>query len=271
MPLDLGTVNRPGARLGPRAIREQMTLTGAAGEIWPHEFDLREKLKIIDYGDLSFLPGYIDDMLSVTDEHLSRIVDAGVLLMGLGGDHLTAYPEVKALARVHGSVSLIHFDAHTDCFESERLNHGSMFWHATKEGLVDPRRSIQIGIRTPIPEESEFNVLTASECQRMTSEVIVDRIRDVVGDNKCFITVDVDGMDPAYTPGTGTPVPGGITSTMQREILWGLKGVNALGGDVVEVSPPYDHNGATATVASYVAADILYVLGAARLANKDKQ
>lgn len=267
VPLDLGTVNRPGARLGPRAIREQMTLTGVIGDVWPHGFDLREKLKIIDYGDLSFLPGYIDDMLAVTDEHLSRMVDAGVSTMGLGGDHLTAYPEIKALSRAHGPLSLIHFDAHTDCFESENLNHGSMFWFAANEGLIDPKRSVQIGIRTPIPAESGFNVITASECQRMTSEDIANRVRDVVGDRKCFVTVDVDGMDPAYTPGTGTPVPGGITSMMQREILWGLKGINAVGGDIVEVSPPYDHNGATAIVASYVAVDILHVLGAARQPN----
>ena len=265
IPLDLGTVNRPGARLGPRAIREQMTLTGALGDIWPHGFDLREKLKIIDYGDLSFMPGYIDDMLAVADEHLSRLADAGVATLGLGGDHLIAYPEIKALARVHGPLSLIHFDAHTDCFESERLNHGSMFWFAAKEGLVDPTRSIQIGIRTPIPEESQFTVLTALECQRMASTEIIDRVRNLVGNRPCFISVDVDGMDPAYTPGTGTPVPGGLSSGMQREILWGLKGLNTLGCDVVEVSPPYDQNGVTAIVASYIAADLLHVLGANRL------
>lgn len=265
IPLDLGTVNRPGARFGPRAIREQSALTCGFGPIWPHEFDLLDKLKIIDYGDLSFMPGYIDDMLEVTSYHLSQMVKAGVATLGLGGDHLSAYPELKAHAKMHGPLSLIHFDAHTDNYEAETLNHGSMFWFAAKERLIDPRRSVQIGIRTPWDHDNGFNVISANECNRMTSEDIVERIRAIVGDSKCFVSLDVDGMDPAYTPGTGTPVPGGLTSLMQREILWGLKGIDVVGGDVVEVSPPYDQNGATAIVASYVAADIMYLLAEKRL------
>ena len=270
IPLDLGTINRPGARLGPRAIREQSLLTCGFGSIWPHDYELSERVKFIDYGDLSFTPGYIDDMLEVTGVHLRKMIDAGISTLGLGGDHLIAYPELYAHAQAHGPLSLIHFDAHADNYESDRLNHGSMFWFAADEGLIDPKRSVQVGIRTPWDGDNGFTVLSANECNRMSSDQIVARIRDVVGDSPCFVSLDVDGMDPAYTPGTGTPVPGGITSMMQREILWGLKGINAVGGDVVEVSPPYDHNGATAIVASYVAADILYLLAENRR-NKARQ
>ena len=143
-----------------------------------------------------------------------------------------------------------------------------MFGVAVQEHLIDPDSSMQIGIRTPSPPSPNLHVLTADRCLRMDGRAIAQMIKDVVGSRKCYITLDVDAMDPAHTGGTGTPAPGGLTSALQREILWHLKGVNAVGGDVVEVSPPYDEAAKTAIVGAIVAMDILHILGEARKAGR---
>lgn len=265
MPLDLGTVNRSGARLGPRAIREQSLLLGVFSDPFPpHSRCLREDLRMVDYGDLAFDIGYIEDMLEVSKTHIGCMVDQGLSTLGLGGDHLSTYPAIKEHARKHGPLSLIHFDAHSDDTTFGRLNHGSMFWYACEEGLIDPTRSIQIGIRHTLPEH-DFHVIPGHEVIDMKGTEIAERICEVVGDNACYITLDVDGMDPAFTPGTGTPVPGGMTSMQQRQALWGLKGLKAVGADVVEVSPPYDPTGQTANIAAGCAIDLLHILADARL------
>lgn len=271
MPLDLGTSNRPGARFGPRAIREQSLLLGVFSDPFPpHERCLREELCMIDYGDLSFEIGYIEDMLETSKEHIGRMVDAGVHTLGLGGDHLSTYPAIKEHARKHGPLSLIHFDAHSDdnCFG--KISHGSMFWYACEENIIDPTRSIQIGIRHTLPDH-DFNVIPGHEVIDMKGTEIAERIREVVGDNPCYITLDVDGMDPAYAPGTGTPVPGGMTSMQQRQCLWYLKGLNVVGADVVEVAPPYDPTGQTANVAAGCAIDLMHILADARKPTADKK
>lgn len=261
VPLDADIVNRPGARFGPRAIREQSCYIGAFKGFWPHDYDFRERFKLIDFGDVAFFPGDIDGAIAQTSAAVSSLIEANAMTLGLGGDHLVAYPAVRSHAQKHGPLSLVHFDAHTDAFQMDRLNHGSMFWYAVKEGFVDPTRSVQLAIRTPNATDSRFNILSANECAALGSAEVVKRVREIVGTNKCYISIDVDGMDPAFAPGTGTPVPGGITSMLQREILWGLRGLNAVGGDVVEVSPPYDPLGNTAVVGATVAIDVLYVLG----------
>jgi agmatinase len=215
---------------------------------------------LIDYGDIASFPGRTEDMVNAVEESVSKLVDGNVASLGLGGDHLTSYPALKAHAKKHGPLSLIHFDAHADLTEAPHLFHGSMFAVAVKEHLIDPDASIQIGIRTPLPPEPKLHVLTADRCLRMDGKTIAEMIVKVVGTRKCYITLDVDAMDPAYTGGTGTPAPGGLTSALQREILWHLKSVNAVGGDVVEVSPPYDEAAKTATVGAIVAMDILHIL-----------
>jgi agmatinase len=264
MPLDIGTSNRPGARFGPRAIREQSLLLGVFSDPFPpHEKSLRDRMRMVDYGDLSFESGYIEDMLEVSGEHIGRMVDAGVHTLGLGGDHLGAYPAIKEHARKHGPLSLIHFDAHSDDNYFGKIAHGSMFWYACEENLIDPRRSIQVGIRHTLPEH-DFNVIPGHEVIDMKGTEIAERIRSVVGDNPCYISLDVDGMDPAFAPGTGTPVPGGMTSMQQRQALWGLKGLNVVGADVVEVAPPYDPTGQTANIAAGCAIDLMHVLAEAR-------
>jgi agmatinase len=263
VPCDIEIVNRPGTRFGPRAIREQSLYVGLPGIHWPFDYDFVDRYKIIDYGDIPFYPGQVDQMLANAEEHISMMSAAGAGTLGLGGDHLVAYPAIKAHAKHHGKLSLIHFDAHTDTFEAKHLNHGSMFWYAAKEGLIDPESSIQIGIRTVIPPDSRFNILTADKCLHMGAAAIVEKIRSIVGERKCYVSLDVDGMDPAHAPGTGTPLPGGITSAMQREILWGLSGMNIVGGDVVEVSPPYDPSHITAILGATLGMDILHVMAEA--------
>jgi agmatinase len=264
LPLDIATSNRPGARFGPRAIREQSLLLGVYSDPFPpHQEALRDRMRMIDYGDLAFEIGYIEDMLEVASHHVGRMVDSGVQTLGLGGDHLGAYPAIKEHARRHGPLSLIHFDAHSDDNCYGKLNHGSMFWYACEENLIDPTRSIQVGIRHTLPEH-DFNVIHGHEVIDMKGTEIAERIRAVVGDNPCYISLDVDGMDPAFTPGTGTPVPGGMTSMQQRQALWGLKGLNVVGADVVEVAPPYDPTGQTANIAAGCAIDLMHVLAEAR-------
>lgn len=270
VPFDCEIFNRPGARYGPRAIREQSVYVGLASPHWPFDYDLRDRHSIIDYGDIVFYPGQTEEMLLNVEENVSEMSALGIGTLGLGGDHLVAYPAVKAHAKTHGKLSLIHFDAHTDTHDGPFLNHGSMFIYAAKEGLIDPLTSVQIGIRTLIPEDTKFNVMTSHECLEMKSKEIVQKIRSIVGDNPCYVSLDVDGMDPAYAPGTGTPLPGGITSAMQREILWGLAGMNVVGCDVVEVSPPYDPSTITAILGATLGLDMLYVLAASPALQKLK-
>lgn len=267
VPFDSGTSNRPGARFGPRAIREQSCYLGLYDQCWPHDYAFKDRFSLIDIGDVVSFPGRAEDMVAAVEEAVDALADAKVASLGLGGDHLVSYPALKAHAKKHGALSLIHFDAHADLVEAPHLFHGSMFGVAVHEGLIDPDHSIQIGIRTPSPPSPKLQRIEADKCLAMDAEAIVKRIVKVVGKRPCYITLDVDVMDPAYTGGTGTPVPGGLTSAMQREILWRLKGVNAVGGDVVEVSPPYDDAGKTATVGAILAMDILHVLGEARRAS----
>ena len=266
VPFDAGTSNRPGARFGPRAIREQSCFIGTYDQCWPHDCAFKDRFRLVDYGDVVSFPGRTEDMVAAVEETVSKMVGGNVATLGLGGDHLTSYPALRAHAKKHGPLSLIHFDAHPDLMEAPHLFHGSMFGVATNEGLIDPDCSIQIGIRTSSPPSPKLHVLTADRCLRMDGATIAKQIMDVVGTRPCYITLDVDAMDPAHAGGTGTPAPGGLTSALQREILWHLKGVDAVGGDVVEVSPPYDLNGSTAVVGAIVAMDILHILGEARTA-----
>lgn len=268
VPFDAGTSNRPGARFGPRAIREQSCYVGLYDQCWPNDYAFKDRYRLIDYGDVVSFPGRTEDMVAAVEATVSKLVENNIASLGLGGDHLTSYPALRAHAKKHGPLSLIHFDAHPDLVESPHLFHGSMFAVAVQEHLIDPDASIQIGIRTPSPPSPKLHVVTADRCLRMDGNAIAEEIKKVVGPRKCYITLDVDAMDPAHTGGTGTPAPGGLTSGLQREILWHLKGVNAIGGDVVEVSPPYDEAAKTATVGAIVAMDILHILGEARNAGR---
>lgn len=270
VPFDVEIFNRPGTRYGPRSIREQSLYIGMPGIHWPFDYDLRDRYRLIDYGDIPFYPGQTEEMLANVEEHVTLLSHKGIGTLGLGGDHLIAYPAVKAHAKKYGKLSLIHFDAHTDTHGGPVLNHGSMFLYAANERLIDPKTSVQIGIRTVIPERDDFTVFTSHECIDMGTKPLLEKIKRIVGDRPCYVSLDVDGMDPAYAPGTGTPIPGGITSAMQREILWGTVGMNVVGGDVVEVSPPYDPSHITAILGATIAMDILYALAVSPILVKQR-
>jgi agmatinase len=266
IPFDLATTNRPGARFGPRALREQSAFVGEyPWGVWPWEFDLRERFSVIDYGDVDFNVGYPQRMIEEVERIAGHILDAGVSLLGLGGDHFVAYPLLRAQATRHGPLSLVHFDAHSDTWTSEDYNHGTMFYHAVRDGLIDAAHSIQIGLRTPNPDTHGLTILDARSLLEHGPRAAVERVRAVVGDRPVYLTLDIDFLDPAYAPGTGTPVIGGPTTHQARELLFGLRGLNVVGGDQVEVAPAYDALGQiTALAGATLAADILYLIALAR-------
>jgi hypothetical protein len=204
---------------------EQSCYVGLYDQYWPNDYVFKDRYRLLDYGDVLSFPGRTEDMVAAVEATMSKLVESNAASLGLGGDHLTSYPALRAHAKKHGPLSLIHFDAHTDLTEAPHLFHGSMFGVAVQEGLIDPDASIHIGIRIFLPPGPKLHVLTADRCLRMDGKAIADRIVEVIGTRKCYITLDVDAMDPAYTGGTGTPAPGGLTSALQREILWHLKGV----------------------------------------------
>jgi len=263
IPLDTATTNRPGARFGPRGIRAASA--GIAWERpWPWDFDPFDRLAVVDYGDCEFDPGRPDTIVPFVAEYYGRILDAGAATLTLGGDHFVTYPVLKAYAQRHGPLSLIHFDAHSDTWgeEQQRLDHGTMFYHAVQQGLVDDSRSVQIGLRTTNDEPLGFNILDARRVQRDGPEAIAGEIRRVVGEHPAYITFDIDCLDPSYAPGTGTPVCGGLTTHQALEIVRGLAGVNVVGMDVVEVAPVYDVGEITSLAGATLAAEFLCLFAA---------
>ncbi len=264
VPFDTATTNRPGSRFGPRAIRAA-SIQSAWARHYPWEFDPFDLLACIDYGDCHFDHGTPQDTPAAIEAHADRILAAGCAMLTLGGDHFISYPLLKAHAKKHGTLSLIHFDAHSDTWPDEevkRIDHGTMFYHAAREGLVDPARSVQVGLRTTNDDVMGFQVLDARQVNRSTPEQIAEQIRVRVGDNPVYLTFDIDCLDPAFAPGTGTPVCGGLSSHQALEILRGLRGINLVGMDVVEVSPPYDHAEVTALAGATLAMEMICLYAA---------
>jgi len=266
IPLDLATTFRTGARLGPAAIRAATVQLNE--KIHPWGFGPCDHLAIVDYGDCpldNHRPATI--AASITD-HARRIIAGGTTMLTLGGDHFITYPILKAHVEKHGGpLSLIHFDAHCDTWADDApdsLNHGSMFYKAIKDGLIDPKRSVQVGIRTWNDDFMGVNVLAADWVHEHGVKATIARILEIVGTNKSYLTFDIDCLDPAFAPGTGTPVAGGLSSAQALAILRGLVPVKLVGMDVVEVAPSYDHAEITAIAAAHVAAEMLCVLAAQR-------
>ncbi len=268
VPLDLATTNRPGARFGPAGIR-----AASAQIAWArpqgYDFDPLDRLAVIDYGDCLFDFGRPEQVPERIEAHAKTILDAGVSMLTLGGDHFISYPLLRAHAEVHGTLSLLHFDAHSDTWAEEaegRIDHGTMFYHAAKQGLVDPARSVQVGLRTHNDETHGFNILDARWVHRNGPEAAVAEIRRILGDHKTYLTFDIDCLDPAFAPGTGTPVCGGLSTAQTIEIFRGLAGVNLIGMDVVEVAPIYDVGQITALAGATLAAEYLCLLALDRAA-----
>jgi agmatinase len=259
VPFDQAVSHRSGTRFGPRAIREASGLNPYDP---PHGWgsDPLDELNIIDYGDLAFDYANVPAFPETLTAHIRTILKAGAGTITLGGDHFITFPILKAYAEKFGPLSLVHFDAHSDLWPDDnpdRIDHGTMFYKAVKAGYVDPRRSIQIGIRTTTEDYLGVNVITARAAHEIGVAAVVARAKEVVGDNATYVTFDIDALDPAFAPGTGTPVWGGLASWQAAAMLRDLAGINMVGGDVVEVAPAYDTTGATAIAGAHVAYDLI--------------
>jgi len=257
VPLDIATTNRPGARFGPRAIR-LASLSLAWERPWPWCFDPLAVMRVIDYGDCEPIAENLLDVSHI-EKHVARIIESGAGSLLLGGDHFISYPSLCAHATAFGTISLIHFDAHTDTWPSngKDVNHGTMFYHAAQENIVNPATSTQIGIRTVNDNTLGFNILYAADVHQQSIKEITRQIRERVGDSPVYITFDIDCLDPAFAPGTGTPVPGGLSTFQALSIIRELRGINLIGMDVVEVAPAYDHAEITALAAAQIAIELL--------------
>lgn len=260
VPFDLATTHRSGTRLGPRAIRAaSLMLAWCPPYAW--DFDPLERLRVVDGGDVHFDPGRPHEAPAAIRAAFAPLAERGVLPLALGGDHFISYPILQALHAVHGPLALVHFDAHSDTWRDEdgRIDHGTMFFHAAAQGLVDPARSIQLGMRTHNAENHGYRVMDARELHAIGVDAAVAAIHARVGRHPCYVTFDVDFLDPAFAPGTGTPVVGGFSTHEALRLVRGLAGLRVVGMDVVEVSPPYDHAEITALAAASVAQELLAV------------
>lgn len=257
---DVGTSNRPGSRFGPRGLRQASSHI-AWGPQWPFDFDPTHRLAIVDWGDHNFHIGDTDSMVEAVEANTAGFLQAGCFPMTMGGDHFVTLPLLRAVARHHGGgLSLVHFDAHHDTTKSERRNHGTMFWHAMQEGLIDPARSIHIGVRMHNDWDDGFHVIDGRRAQRMAPEAIAERIRDVTGGNRAYLSFDIDFLDPSCAPGTGTPIVGGPNAATALEILGLLGGLKLVGMDLVEVAPDYDVAEITALAGASIMYQVLHLL-----------
>ncbi len=261
IPLDLATTHRPGARFGPQGVRAASAQLNDLAS-FPFGFHPTEVLAVVDYGDCYFDHGHPMLIPDIITEHLRGILSAGVSPISIGGDHFVTYPILRAIAEKHGPVSLVHFDAHSDTWpdDGEELNHGSMFLRALREGLVVPEQSVQIGLRTWNDESWGFNILDAPWVHEQGTAAVIQRTREIVGERPAYLTFDIDCLDPAFAPGTGTPVSGGLSPHQALTIIRGLGAIDWVGMDVVEVAPAYDHAEVTALAAATIAYDYLCLL-----------
>lgn len=266
VPMDLGVTNRTGSRFGPRALR-------TIERIGPYNHMLKcaptHELRVADIGDVPFRSRYLlEQSHEDIEHHVARIVGAGVIPLSVGGDHSISHPILKAVGKSR-PVGMIHIDAHCDTggpFDGTKFHHGGPFRNAVLDGVLDPTRTIQIGIRGPAEYLWEFSyeagmsVIHAEEIAAMGMPAVIRKALEVVGDGPTYLSFDIDSLDPAFAPGTGTPEVGGLTTREVLELLRGLKGVNLVGGDVVEVAPQYDATSNTAQAGAQVLFEILSLM-----------
>lgn len=264
IPLDIATTFRSGARMGPAAVRAASVQMNEL--IHPWGFGPCDRLAVIDYGDCWLDSHNPHTVFSSIYEHAKTILASNAKMLTLGGDHYITYPLLKAHAEKYGApLSIIHFDAHCDTWaddEPNSLNHGSMFYKAIKDGLVDPATSVQIGIRTWNEDFMGVNVLGADWVHEHGVAAVAQKVHEIIGKRNVYLTFDIDCLDPAFAPGTGTPVAGGLSSTQALAILRKFVGLNIIGMDVVEVAPAYDHSEITALAAAQIATEMLCVISA---------
>lgn len=263
IPFDQAVTHRPGTRFGPRAIREASSLQ-AFDPPYGWGYDPMAVLDVVDYGDMAFDYANVREVPARIEAHIGAILDAGAAPITLGGDHFITLPILRAVAARRGPVALIQFDAHSDTWvddDPDRIDHGTFLYKAIRAGIVDPAASVSIGIRTDNPDTLGVTILDAPSVHQDGIEATLARVRAVVGDRPCYVTFDIDALDPAFAPGTGTPVWGGLASWQAAALLRGLAGIDLIGGDVVEVSPPYDTTGATAIAGAHVALELIALFG----------
>lgn len=270
VPMDLGVTNRPGARFGPRAVRDVERIGP-----YNHALDVLPSgtLKIADVGDVPFRSRYsLEQSIEDIEAFYKELLKTGAMPLSVGGDHSISHPILKALGEGE-PVGMVHIDAHADTsgeFEGEKFHHGGPFRNAVLDGVLDPDRCVQIGIRGSaeylweFSYESGMTVIHAEDFDEMGVAAAIAKARDVVGDKPYYITIDVDGIDPAFAPGTGTPEVGGLTPREVQMFLRGLDGRHIVGGDVVEVAPQYDANSTTAMVGAQMLFEILSLVAAGK-------
>jgi agmatinase len=266
VPMDLGVTNRPGSRFGPRALR-------AIERIGPYNHVLGcapvHDLRVADIGDVPFRSRYrLEISHEDIEKRINQIVDAGVVPLSVGGDHSITHPILKAVGKKQ-PVGMIHIDAHCDtggAFDLTKFHHGGPFRNAVLDGVLDPTRVIQIGIRGSaeylweFSYESGMTVVHAEEVTGLGIPAIIEKAKKIVGDGPTYLSFDIDSLDPSFAPGTGTPEVGGLTTREVLELIRGLKGVNLVGGDVVEVAPQYDTTTNTAHAGAQVLFEILSLM-----------
>ncbi|HET7465902.1 MAG TPA: agmatinase [Candidatus Dormibacteraeota bacterium] len=273
VPFDTGGTYRVGARFGPQAIRAASALirpyhTGSGVAVF-------DALSVVDYGDVPVVPGYIEESYKRIEAGLLQVLEAGVIPVDLGGDHSIALPELRALHKVHGPVALVQFDSHSDTIDSYfgmPHTHGTPFYHAVNEGLVDTAHSIQVGLRGGMyserdhqaPRDMGMEVITGVEAHELGMEAVARRVAERASGARVFLSFDIDFIDPAYAPATGTPEIGGFTTWESQSVLRRLAGLNFVGFDVVEVIPAYDVAENTSFVAANLVFEFLALLARAR-------
>ncbi len=258
IPFDQAVTHRPGARFGPRAIREASTLQpGDPPYGW--DFDALSEFAMFDCGDMPFDYADVSSVPAAIEAHVGRLA-AQAPVVTLGGDHSITLPILRAMAARHGPLGVIQFDAHSDLWPdsapARRVDHGTFVGKAVAEGVVDPARSVQIGLRTTCEDPHGFTQIDARAVHERGVAAVVAEAKRVLGDGPCYLTFDIDALDPAFAPGTGTPVWGGLASWQAAAMLRDLAGIALVGGDVVEVAPAYDTTGATAIAGAHVATEI---------------
>ncbi len=269
VPFDIGTSNRPGARLAPRQIRDESRM------LRPYNMATRaapfDGLRVADVGDVAINTFNLLQSVDIIERHYERLLSTGATPLTLGGDHTIVLPILRALSRRHGPLGVVHVDAHADSNDEmfgEKITHGTPFRRAVEEGLLDGRRVVQIGLRGTgyaaddfdWSRQQGFRVVQAEECWYRSLAPLMQEVAASLGSGPVYLSFDIDGLDPAFAPGTGTVEVGGLTASQGLEIIRGCRGLRLVGGDLVEVSPPYDTTGNTALLGANLLYEMLCVL-----------
>jgi guanidinopropionase len=277
VPFDLGTTNRPGARHGPRDIRHMSSIIRRVHPVT--RIEPCRLCRIADAGDTPTNPADLMQSLTMIEDRVAEIRGKGAWTLALGGDHLVSLPILRGIAKAQpglGPLGMVHFDAHSDTndtyFGGMRYTHGTPFRRAIEEGLLDPKRIVQIGIRGSLFDPEDMNwavetgvrIIKIEEFEALGVEATIAEARRVVGDGPSYLTFDVDSLDPAFAPGTGTPEIGGLTPREAQRLLRGLRGLQIIGADVVEVAPPFDQSGGTALIGANMMFEILCLMAESR-------